>query len=78
LPGDVTKADDTRAAAFVAKYGDLAVELDALPVDELRTRIQSGVEEWMDMEALAENTRIEREQRRTLRDGIGRIFEDSR
>lgn len=36
LPGDVTKADDTRAAAFVAKYGDLAVELDALPVDELR------------------------------------------
>ena len=78
MPGDVTKADDTRAAAFVAKYGDLAVELDALPVDELRTRIQSGVEEWMDMEALAENTRIEREQRRTLRDGIGRIFEDSR
>jgi len=78
LPGDVTKADDTRAAAFVAKYGDLAVELDALPVGELQTRIQSGVEEWMDMEALAENTRIECEQRRTLRDGIGRIFEDSR
>jgi hypothetical protein len=32
----------------------------------------------MYMEALAENTRIERKQRRTLRDGIGRIFEDSR
>ena len=78
LPGDVTKADDSRAAAFVAKYGDLAVELDALPIDELRTRIQSGMEEWVDMGALAENTRIEGEQRRTLRDGIGRIFEDSR
>jgi hypothetical protein len=77
LPGDVTKADDTRAAAFVAKYGDLAVELDALPVDELRRRIRQGVEEWMDMDALSENARIEREQRRKLRDGIGRIFEDN-
>jgi hypothetical protein len=77
LPGDVTKADDTRAAAFVAKYGDLAVELDALPVGELRSRIQQGVEEWMDMDALAENARIRREQLRKLGDGIGRIFEDN-
>lgn len=77
LPGDVTKADDSRAAAFVAKYGDLAVELDALPVGELRSRIQQGVEEWMDMEALSENARIEREQRENLRDGIGRIFGDN-
>src|SRR5215210_7037097 len=77
LPGDVTKADDSRAASFVAKYGDLAVELDALPVDQLRSRIQSGVEEWMDMEALAENERIEREHRRELGEGIDRIFGDS-
>jgi hypothetical protein len=77
LPGDVTKADDTRAAAFVAKYGDLAVELDALPVGELRSRIQQGVEAWMDMDALSENARIEREQRQKLRDGIGRLFEDN-
>jgi hypothetical protein len=75
LPGDVTKADDSRAAAFVAKYGDLAVELDALPVDELRRRIRRGVEEWMDMDALSENARIEREQRRKLRDGIGGILQ---
>src|SRR5215213_1784465 len=77
LPGDVTKADDSRAAAFVAKYGDLAVELDALPVGELRSRIQQGVEAWMDMDALSENARIEREQRQKLRDGIGRLFEDN-
>jgi hypothetical protein len=77
LPGDVTKADDSRAAAFVAKYGDLAVELDALPVDQLRSRIRQGVEEWMDMEALAENARIEREQQQQLRDGIDRMFEDN-
>ncbi|MDP8951053.1 MAG: hypothetical protein M3N18_02250 [Actinomycetota bacterium] len=77
LPGDVAKADDSRAAAFVAKYGNLAVELDALPVGQLRDRIQQGVEEWMDMEALAENARIEREQRRELGEGIDRIFGDS-
>src|SRR5215208_1732225 len=77
LPGDVTKADDTRAAAFVAKYGNLAVELDALPVGELWSRIQQGVEEWMDMDALSENARIERAQREKLRDSIGRIFEDN-
>ena len=77
LPGDVTKADDTRAAAFVAKYGDLAVELDALPVGDLRSRIQQGVEEWMDMDALSENARIERAQREKLRDGVERILEDN-
>jgi hypothetical protein len=74
LPGDVTKADDTRAPAFIAKYSNLAVELDALPVDELRNRIRRGVEERLDMDALAANNRIEQEQRRELREGIDRIF----
>ncbi len=77
LPGDVTKADDSRAAAFVAKYGDVAVELDALPVGELRGRIRTEVEALMNMEALAENDSIERRQRRELREGIDRIFGDS-
>lgn len=77
LPGDVTKADDSRAAAFVEKYGDLAVELDALPVGELRSRIQSGVEERMDLDALAESKRIQREERQRLMRGIDRIFRDS-
>ncbi len=76
LPGDVTKADDSRAAAFVARYGDVAVELDALPVNELRRRIRAEIEQRLDMEALAENGRIERDQRRRLREGIVRIFGD--
>jgi hypothetical protein len=76
LPGDVTKAGDTRAAAFVAKYGDLAVELDALPVEELRGRIRLEVEALLDMDALAENARIEAEQRRDLRERIDRMYED--
>lgn len=77
LPGDVTKAGDSRAAAFVAQYGDLAVKLDALPIGELRGRIRSEVEALLDMEALAENARIEQEQRQELRESIDRIFGDS-
>jgi hypothetical protein len=77
LPGDVTKAGDTRAAAFIAKYGDLAVELDALPVGELRARIRRAVEGLMDMDLLAENARIERDERRALRERIDRMFGDS-
>jgi hypothetical protein len=45
----------------------VAVELDALPVGELRRRIREEVEERLDMEALAENNRTERAQRRELR-----------
>jgi hypothetical protein len=66
LPGDVTKAGDSRAAAFVEKYGDLAVELDALPVEELRARIRAGVEGHMDLDALERSHDLEREHRERL------------
>ena len=39
LPPDFTKQTDTRQAKFVAKFGDLAVELDALPINVLQARI---------------------------------------
>ncbi len=32
LPPNFTKTTDSRAAAHIAKYGDISVELDALPV----------------------------------------------
>jgi hypothetical protein len=52
LPPDFTKHTDTRRAAFVAKYGDIAVEFDALPVDVLRAWLVAEVESRMDLEAL--------------------------
>jgi hypothetical protein len=36
--------------------------LDALPVQDLRQRIRSSVEQYMDMGALEENKRIQAEQ----------------
>jgi hypothetical protein len=71
LPPDFTKATDTRQAAFVARYGDVAVELDALPVAVLRERIVREVEARMDGDALEETRRQEREDRERLNGILG-------
>lgn len=59
LPPDFTKATDTRRAAFVAKYGDVSVELDALPIDVLQERIRAEVESRMDLDALEKSRALE-------------------
>ncbi len=53
LPSDFTKKSDSRSGAFVAKHGDMAVELDALPDQVLRNRLKEEVESRMDLGALA-------------------------
>lgn len=52
LPPDFAKKTDTRAAAHIAKHGDVSVELDALPANVLSQRIRSEVEARMDLTAL--------------------------
>jgi len=66
LPPDFTKATDTRRAAFVKKYGDVAVELDALPVHVLRDRLVAGVEGRIDMHALESVRQLEQSERDRL------------
>lgn len=66
LPPDFAKASDTRRAAFVAKYGDMAVELDALPLSVLRDRLVEEVARRMDLAALAAVRRIEEGERARL------------
>jgi len=66
LPPDFTKPTDTRSASFVARHGDRAVELDALPVDVLRARIVSEVEKRMDLGALTKVRQVEKADRRRL------------
>ena len=58
LPPDFTKATDTRSAAFVERWGDVAVELDALPANVLRERIANEVRSRLDLAAL-ERTRAD-------------------
>lgn len=66
LPPDFTKTTDTRRAAFVEKYGDVAVELDALPVDVLRNRLVDEVEARIDVDALADVKKAEEADRERL------------
>jgi len=66
LPPGLTKPTDSRRDAFVAKYGDVSVELDALPIDVLRSYIVSEAEARMDLEALARVREIESRERARL------------
>ena len=72
LPPDFTKTTDSRRAAFVAQYGDVAVELDALPVDVLRERLVSEVESRMDLEALEAT----KEEQRHENQRLGRLIDE--
>jgi hypothetical protein len=71
LPTPPTKVGDRRRAKFVAEHGDIAVELDALPVDLLRDRIRTAVEAHMDLDALAETQALEREERARIAARLG-------
>lgn len=52
LPPDFTKKTDSRSRAFVAKYyGDMAVELDALPLPALQEKIRESIEANLDLSA---------------------------
>ncbi len=64
LPYDFAKKTDTRAKGFIEKYGDIAVELDALPVDVLRNKIIESIESEMDIGALMEIKKNEKEERK--------------
>jgi hypothetical protein len=66
LPADATKVTDSRRAKFVEKWGDVSLELDALPLDVLRDRIVAEVQGWMDLDALQVVRHRERDERRQL------------
>lgn len=61
LPPQLVKNTDTRARSFREKYGNMAatVELDALPVDELRYRIETAVQELLDLDLWERQLRIQ-------------------
>lgn len=61
-----TKPGDTRGAAYVAKYGDIAVELDALPPVDLQQRIVAAVESVLDLAALEMVRQLEADDREDL------------
>lgn len=58
LPPAMTKPKDTRAPGFVARHGDVAVELDALRPDVLQGLVEASILETLDLSQF-EATRAE-------------------
>lgn len=58
LPPAMAKRSDTRTPAFLARHGDVAVELDALPPDLLRRMVEAAILETLDLSEF-EATRAE-------------------
>lgn len=73
LPPNFTKATDSRRQKHIERFGDLSVELDALPPDVLRDRIVSEVESHLDLDALQHIREQERRERQHLADRVRRI-----
>jgi hypothetical protein len=73
LPPDFTKKSDSRRKKFVDQYGDVSVELDALPIDVLRSRIRKEVEAQIDLGALETTLEKEDHERLVLKSLLGRL-----
>jgi hypothetical protein len=66
LPPNPAKASDPRSPAFVARHGDVAVELDALPLGVLEKLITSEVEARMDLTSLRAVQELGQQEREEL------------
>ena len=66
LPPDFAKKSDTRSKKFIAKNGDMAVELDALPIEILSEKIKSGIEKYLDMEKFETALREQKLEQREI------------
>ncbi len=66
LPPAFAKRTDTRSAAFIAEHGDISVELDALPPDVLRDRLEEEVRGRLDLKALKKVKTLEKKERANL------------
>lgn len=73
LPPNFTKTTDSRRAAFVERFGDVSVELDALPAPVLRARLVEEVEKHMDMAQLKQVQALETEERTKLKAALQAI-----
>jgi hypothetical protein len=62
-----TKKRDPRTRKYLETFGNRAAELDALPPDELRTRIRAAIERNIDVDAWARLRDTEKHERHALR-----------
>jgi len=73
LPPDFAKKSDSRTPWFIAQYGDIAVELEALPKKVLRERIKEEVTKYMDLSALEAVRQLEERENSALQNALQEI-----
>jgi len=78
LPPLRIKASDTRAAAFRRKFGNRCVELDALPPEELRSRVRQAIEGHIEAEAWGRALAIEKAEQESITSIVGRWIDPRR
>ncbi|NLX99929.1 MAG: hypothetical protein GXY83_27845 [Rhodopirellula sp.] len=64
---------DKRAKGFVAEHGDKCAELDAVPPDELRQRIENAIQEHIDGDEWERLQRVEQAEQETLENFIDQL-----
>jgi hypothetical protein len=75
LPPQKIKGTDSRAAGFRRTFGDNAptVELDALPADELRRRIDTAIDGLVDHDQWDRDLQVEKVEFTTIADVVSRV-----
>jgi len=73
----MAKRSDTRAAKFIAKYGDLAVELDALPPDVLQELVRDSIGGLLDKSAFEAEEEVEADEQAQLEQWLGDITQEA-
>jgi hypothetical protein len=75
LPPQMAKEGDKLFKRHVAEYGNVSVELDALPIDVLRDRLRTEVEARMDLRALAAVHERDEHDRTRIREALEALTE---
>jgi len=69
-PPNPAKITDSRAKAYIEKYGDQSWELDALPPDELNRIVNSAFKDVIDQEKMDTVLAKEKEDKQLLREAV--------
>jgi hypothetical protein len=73
LPPAPAKASDSRSSKFIQKYGNLTVELDALPPNVLEQKIRKSIKSLLDWKQFQKDLSRERREVKRLRKLVEKI-----
>lgn len=67
-PPNPAKIKDPRADAYIAKFGKVSWEVDALPPEVLNSLVEHGIQRMIDLDTLDASREQERKERQVLKD----------